>query len=299
MLAFLQAIVNFIWGILYAIRWLIVAALAIGLPIYLYLTFAKEPVFSAKYDVDLGQQTVESIVQDPEQYPLLSEDEYPEVYAHMRSLVERLLQSPEIQYRDLFAYDEVKIIHDDDVLNAFCAPGGYIYVFTGLMRYLDYEDHLAGVLGHEIAHAELRHSSQRLQKEYGAQKLLDFVLLSTPATAGDVINAQIAKDLLTLNYSRGQEAQADDYSVKYLSTSGYACDGTAGFFAKLLEEGQDVNIPEFLSDHPASDARVREIRRVAQELGCSTEMGDPTEWEEIKASLPPHPTEESTEATGG
>lgn len=291
MISILQAIVNFVWGVLYAIRWLIVAVLAIGLPIYLYLTFAKEPVFSAKYDVDLGQQTVRSIAEDPEQYPLLSEDEYPEVYAHMRSLVDRLLQSPDIQYRDLFAYDQVKIIHDDDVLNAFCAPGGYIYVFTGLMRYLDHEDHLAGVLGHEIAHAELRHSSQRLQKEYGAQKLLDFVLLSTPTTAGDVINAQIAKDLLTLNYSRGQEAQADDYSVKYLSTSGYACDGTAGFFAKLLEEGQDVKIPEFLSDHPASGARVRDIRRAAQELGCSTEMGDPAEWEEIKATLPPIPGE--------
>lgn len=287
MLPILQAILNFIGGILYALRWVIVAALAIGLPIYIYLTFAKEPVFSAKYDVDLGQQTVRSIAEDPEQYPLLSEDEYPEVYAHMRSLVDRLLQSSDIRYRDLFAYDEVKIIHDDGVLNAFCAPGGYIYVFTGLMRYLDYEDHLAGVLGHEIAHAELRHSSQRLQKEYGAQKLLDFVLLSTPSTAGDVINASIAKELLTLDYSRDQEAQADDHSVKYLASSGYACDGTAGFFAKLLEEGQDVNIPEFLSDHPASDARVREIRRAAQELGCSTEMGDPAEWEAVKATLPP------------
>ena len=287
MVAFLQAIFNLIWGFLYAIRWLIVATLAIGLPIYLYLVFAKEPVFSAKHDVDLGQQTVQSIAQDPEQYPLLSEEEYPEVYAHMQGLVDRLLQAQEIQYRDLFAYDEVKIIHDDGVLNAFCAPGGYIYVFTGLMRYLDYEDHLAGVLGHEIAHAELRHSSQRLQKEYGAQKLLDFVLLSTPVTAGDVINAQIAKDLLTLNYSRGQEAQADDYSVKYLASSGYACDGTAGFFAKLLEQGQDVNIPEFLSDHPASDARVRDIHRAAQEAGCSTELGNPSEWEAVKASLPP------------
>lgn len=298
MLAFLQAIFSLIWGVLYAIRWLIVAVLAIGLPIYLYLIFAKEPVFSAKYDVDLGQQTVQSIAQDPEQYPLLSEDEYPEVYAHMRGLVDRLVQSPDIQYRDTFAYDQVKIIHDDEVLNAFCAPGGYIYVFSGLMRYLDYEDHLAGVLGHEVAHAELRHSSHRLQKEFGAQKLLDFVLLSTPATAGDVINASIAKQLLTLDYSRDQEAQADDYSVRYLSSSSYACDGTAGFFAKLLEEGQVVNIPEFLSGHPASNARVRDIRRAAEEAGCSTELGDPSEWETIQASLPPLAGVEPAEGTG-
>lgn len=299
MLLFLQAIFKFLWGILYAIRWLIAGVLAIGLPIYIYLTFfAKEPVFSAKYDVNLGQQTVQSIAQDPEQYPLLPEDDYPEVYEHMRGLVDRLVQSEDIQYRDLFAYNEVKIINDDAVLNAFCAPGGYIYVFTGLMRYLDYEDHLAGVLGHEIAHAELRHSSNRLQKEFGVQRLLDFALLTNPVTLRQAANATIAKELLTLDYSRDQEAQADDYSVRYLSTSGYACDGTAGFFEKLLAEGQDVNIPEFLSDHPASDARVRDIRRAAEEAGCITELGDTAEWEAVKASLPPVAGEEAGEESG-
>ena len=181
----------------------------------------------------------------------------------------------------------MKIIHDDNVLNAFCAPGGYIYVFSGLMRYLDSEDHLAGVLAHEIAHAELRHSSIRLQKEYGAERLLDFALLAGPGGLGHAANTIILKDLLTLNYSRAQEAQADDYSVRYLSTSGYACDGTAGFFTKLLAEGQDVNIPEFLSDHPASEARVEAIQEAAANAGCSTELSDPTGWHAVQAKLPP------------
>ena len=97
---------------------------------------------------------------------------------------------------------------------------------TGLMRYLDSEDHLAGVL-------------------------------------------------------------ADDYSVRYLSTSGYACDGTAGFFTKLLAEGQDVNIPEFLSDHPASEARVEAIQAAAASAGCSTELSDRTNWHAVQAKLPP------------
>ena len=77
-----------------------------------------------------------------------------------------------------------QVYGDDNVLNAFCAPGGYIYVFSGLMRYLDSEDHLAGVLAHEIAHAELRHSSIRLQKEYGAKRLLEFALLTGPGGLG-------------------------------------------------------------------------------------------------------------------
>jgi predicted Zn-dependent protease len=289
---FLQLIGRFIWGILFTLRWVIVALLAIGLPVYIYLAFiADEPVFSAENDLELGRMTEQSIAADPEQYPLLSEEEFPQAYARMRSLVNRLLKSPEIQYRDLFAYDDVKIIHDDEVLNAFCAPGGFIYVFSGLMRYLESEDHLAGVLGHEIAHAELRHSSLRLQKEHGVKRLLDFILLSSPVTVGDAVNASILEDLLSLDYSRDQEAQADDYSVRYLATSGYACDGTAGFFAKLLAEGQDVKIPEFLSDHPASEARVTDIRRAAQELGCSTQLGDPSGWRAFQASLPPEATE--------
>ena len=88
-----------------------------------------------------------------------------------------------------------QVYGDDNVLNAFCAPGGYIYVFSGLMRYLDSEDHLAGVLAHEIAHAELRHSSIRLQKEYGAKRLLEFALLTGPGGLGHAANTIILKDL--------------------------------------------------------------------------------------------------------
>jgi predicted Zn-dependent protease len=284
----LAMIGNAILGILNAFRWVIVAVLAIGLPLVIYVTFvADEPVFPAENDIDLGGQTVASISADPGQFPILPETEHPEAYAQLRSLVERLVQSPKIRYGDLFAYDQVKIIHDDSVLNAFCAPGGYIYVYTGLMRYLENEDHLAGVLGHEIAHAELRHSSIRLQKEYGAERLLDFALISNTGGLGAAMKAVILKDLLTLDYSRDQEAEADDYSVRYLSASGYACDGTAGFFEKLLTEGQDVNIPEFLSDHPASDARVEAIKKTAVELGCSTQLADPASWRAVKATLPP------------
>ena len=53
------------------------------------------------------------------------------------------------------------------MLNAFCTPGGYIYVYTGLIKYLDNEAQLAGVLGHEIAHADLRHVTDQLTEQYG------------------------------------------------------------------------------------------------------------------------------------
>jgi len=179
-------LLQIIGSFLYAIRWLLVSVLAIGLPIYIYLAFiAKEPVFAPVNDVELGKMSAQSLADDPEEYPILPESEYPDAYAHLRRIVGGVIDSPEIQYRDLFAYDQMKIINRDDVLNAFCTPGGYIYVYTGLIKYLDQEDHLAGVLGHEIAHAENRHGSVRLQKEFGVKALTGFVLLTLPISTSD------------------------------------------------------------------------------------------------------------------
>jgi predicted Zn-dependent protease len=280
-------LLQIIGSFLYAIRWLLVSVLAIGLPIYIYLAFiAKKPVFGPANDVELGKMSAQSLADDPEEYPILPESEYPEAYAHLRRVVGGIIDSAEIQYRDLFAYDQMKIINRDDVLNAFCTPGGYIYVYTGLIKYLDQEDHLAGVLGHEIAHAEKRHGSIRLQKEFGVKALSGFLLLTLPISTSDYINASILKELMGLSYSRDQEAQADEYSVRYLATSDYACDGTAGFFIKIREAGDDVGIPEMLSDHPDTGSRVSAIQGEAKRLGCSTKPADPSRWKVFQQSLP-------------
>lgn len=269
------------------LRLLLIAGLAIGLPLYIYIGFiADEPVLEPAYDVDLGMQTVAAINEDPEEYPVLSPDEYPEAYAYLDALVERVVSSSDIQYGDLFAYDQVRIIARDDILNAFCAPGGYIYVYTGLIKYLDAADHLAGVLGHEIAHAELRHSAMKLQREYGRDRILAFLALASPVSLGDVVAASILNDLTNLSYGRDQEADADAWSVRYLDDTEYACNGTSGFFEKLLNEGQDVAIPEFLSDHPDSGARVRAVNGLAAEMGCSTTPVDSGDWRAFQASLP-------------
>lgn len=271
------------------LRLVLIPLFLVGLPLFIYLGFiADEPVLDVEYDVELGRHSAKAILEDPEEFPLLSADDYPEAYGYLRRIVRDVVDTDALQYGDLFVYDSVKIIQKDDVLNAFCAPGGFIYVYTGLIKYLDSEDHLAGVLGHEIAHAELRHSSLRLQKEFGKQRLVEFVALTSPFL-GNVVAAQILRELSTLKYSRGQEADADRMSVRYLEDSPYACDGTAGFFEKLLREGDGVRIPEVLSDHPDAESRVREVRQLAGELGCETQLRDRSEWRAFQASLPSDP----------
>ena len=273
------------------VRKLIKIATVIAIPFALawgYLGFvAKDPVFGPEQDVGLGEQTVAALSADTENYPILPPEEYPEAYEHLNRITQRLVGGPGIQYRDLFRYDKVRIIHDDETLNAFCTAGGFIYVYSGLIRYLEAEDDLAGIMGHEIAHAELRHSSMRLQREYGRQRLFEFILLTQPMAVKDAAMLAILKDLTGLSWSRSQEADADKMSVSYLKDAGYACDATAAFFEKLLANQDDVGIPEVLSDHPDSERRVRDIKAQALSLGCTTQLAGDTDWAAFQASLPP------------
>lgn len=154
------------------------------------------------------------------------------------------------------------------------------------MHYLEAEDHLAGVLGHEIAHAERRHSSVRMQKKYGSERLFELIVLTSPISLREAWALSMLNDLTSLGYSRSQEAEADEWSVHYLDGTDYACDATAGFFEKLTENNDGAEPPAIFSDHPASTERIRDIHREAGKLGCATELGDQSKWKNFQASLP-------------
>ncbi|MBW2258403.1 MAG: M48 family metalloprotease [Deltaproteobacteria bacterium] len=232
-------------------------------------------LFTIQDDMDLGAQLRDEILANPDEYPLVDAEEYPDAYAHLDRVVTEVLDSGEVDHHDDFAWEFYLI--DDDVLNAFAAPGGYIYIYTGLIDFLSHEDELAGVLGHEIAHAANRHTTEQLTKIYGVSVLLGVVLGEDQQLITD-----IATGLAGLSFSRAHEAEADDYSVFYLCETYYAANGAAGFFEAL----EEMPIPEFLSTHPSSDGRVEDINALAAELGCSTAYYPDAEWQAFLDSLP-------------
>lgn len=223
-------------------------------------------IFSIQNDIDLGGQVSEEIASDPAQFPILDRVEYANAYAYMDAMRDQILNSGEVAYKNEFVW-KMHII-DADVLNAFATPGGYIYVYTGLIKYLDNADDLAGVLGHELAHADLRHTSRNLQKQYGVSILLSIVL-GQNATEMEKIAGQIAGTIAGLSFSRKFETESDAQSVVYLAQTDYACNGAASFFEKLEAEGQ-LTPPEFLSTHPSPDTRILDINTKATDLGCDT-----------------------------
>lgn len=231
----------------------------------------------------LGMQFDSTILASPQEFPILSEDEYPEANAYLQDIFTRILASDEVEHRDEFDW-QIRLIDNDTTLNAFATPGGYVYVYTGLIKYLDQEDDLAGVLGHEIAHADEEHSARNIEREYGISVLLS-ILLGENASELTRIVTDGATGLLSLSYGRGLETEADERSVAYLASTDYNCAGARSFFEKLSASGQ-ARQPEFLSTHPNPDNRVENITQKAQENGCSTEPLNPASYEDFKRMLP-------------
>lgn len=239
--------------------------------------------FTLDQDIQFGQQLDSAILADPATYPILSENDYPEAYAHLRRIRDELLTSDEFRYASRFDW-EVKIIHQD-VLNAFAAPGGYMYFYTGLIQYLDNEAQFAGVVAHEMAHVDRRHSTEMLTKQYGFSILLSIVLGENPSQLTEIIS-QLALGGTILKFSRNNEYEADEYGVKFLYDTEYHARELAGFFEKLEESSNQGRVPEFLSTHPSPENRIEAIEEVWQSLGGKTGQTFPDSYQDFKNSLP-------------
>ena len=245
---------------------------------------SNDPLFiGINQQKELGRQFDSTIVASPNEYPILSETEYPEANAYIQGIFDEILRSEAIDHRDEFNW-QIRIIENDTVLNAFATPGGYAYVYTGLIKYLDQEDDLAGVLGHEIAHAAEEHSARNMEIAYGADVLLSIILGNNPSKLTQIVTNS-ATGLLSLDYGRDLETEADEKSVEYLADTKYNCAGARSFFQKLEAEGGPRQ-PEFLSTHPNPGNRVENITQTAEGIGCSTAPLNPASYEDFKRMLP-------------
>ncbi len=159
---------------------------------------------------------------------------------------------------------------EDESLNAFAGPAGHIFVNTGLIRAMESEEELAGVISHEIAHASLRHISKRIEQS----KKTNLATLAGMAAgvllgiggAGDAAGAVIvgsaaAGQTVSLAYSREDETEADQVGLKYLNLAGYNAKGLLVVMEKMRgKEWFDSSIiPTYMRTHPAPEERMVNI----------------------------------------
>ena len=248
-------------------------------------------IFSVEDDVSMGKEIEQEIVADQKQFPLMQGHQ--DIKDYVSGLGKYVLEnSKAIKYKNTFPY-KFEVIQDDSTVNAFCIPGGFIYVYTGLIKFLDNEAALTGVIGHEIAHAERRHMTQRLTSYYGVSVILSLVLGNNPSMLGEIA-ANLFVGLGFLANSRADEEDADNYSIKYLTGTKYYPGAITFFFDKIKEEQRikgetPGELEGFLSTHPLPQDR---IKNVNLKLSKIKPKPDPTKglftekYQEMKSKLP-------------
>jgi predicted Zn-dependent protease len=185
----------------------------------------------------------------------------------------------------------VKVI-DSPELNAFALPGGFLYVYTGLLQAADEEDQIAGVMAHEIAHVAARHWASQMTKmtmmQYAMIPLI-FVPMSYPVYMGVAQAMNFGVPMAFLKFSRGAEAEADYLGIQYMYKAGYDPNSYVAFFGKVMEEERRVpgSMPQVFMDHPPTGDRIIKSEEEIKEILPKRDqyLVSTSEFDDVKARL--------------
>lgn len=226
---------------------------------------SAESILSKAEEAEYAQ----ALIRQMRAYEVLNED--PLISGYFRDMGYRLASNSDRPDKP-FTF----VVINQDIVNAFAAPGGVIALFSGLILAADDENEVAGVLAHEIAHITQLH----LYRAYENQKamtipialaMLGLILLgggSGEAIQGAVLSGQAAAMQSQIFFTRQNEYEADRIGISTLSRAGYDPKGMAEFFEKMgrITRSMGEGPPEYLRTHPVSVSRVSEARDRAQHM---------------------------------
>jgi predicted Zn-dependent protease len=156
---------------------------------------------------------------------------------------------------------QVNVIDDPKTVNAFATPGGYLYVYTGLLAAADDEAELAGVMAHETGHVVARHSARNLITAYGLEAISTLADGRNPGLL-TALATSIGANGLMLAHSRSDETEADELGARYASAAGYDPHALVDFFHTLeAKQGDTPGVMAYFSDHPATADRITHLEQ--------------------------------------
>lgn len=209
------------------------------------------PFISTDLDVTLGKQAWSS----PELSLRRCENPGPLRY------VERI-SKPLLQALGPTPYEFQFQVVDDEQVNAFALPGGFITVNMGLLEKAESGEEVAAVIGHELQHVTHRHGTRRMVRRMGGYMVLSLIFGGT----GIEYPAYLVGELTGLSYDRGEESEADAGGLQLMQKAGINPLGMKSFFARLDEESGPTP-PALVSTHPDPGDRAARAERAASEGG--------------------------------
>lgn len=210
-------------------------------------------ILSTQEEVAIGREVANEI----EAQEKVLDD--PALQQYINEIGQRLLIG--VERRDV-EY-QFKVIDAPDTVNAFALPGGFMYVYTGLIKFCENEAELASVMAHEIAHVSAHHHGEALTRAYGYQLALSIILGNNQAQAGRIAGEFIG-GMGMMYFSRQNEYEADAKGMEYLAQAGYQPGAMVSFMQKLGQASQSGSgggsrLITLFATHPPTSERVSRL----------------------------------------
>jgi predicted Zn-dependent protease len=226
--------------------------------------------FSLSEEKELGRKMVEQL---GKQLPLVQDSE---IVSYVQSVGDRIAkQVGTTPYQFRF------FVVNESVPNAFAIPGGYVFVYRGLIELMHSEGELAGVISHEMAHVQLHHIERRMDNMSisniaALAGMLAGILLGVAGGGGDStgnlgqalsMGSLAGAQTQALQYSRENEAEADQHGLHYLVAAGYPAKDMLSAMQRLKEGTWMLSskIPSYLMTHPAIGERIIYLRDLVEQ----------------------------------
>ena len=230
-----------------------------------------------KREIKMGREAAKEIEKE---HKLVTDPKIVERVERLGQAIARVANSEAVEAgygsSDIYQFEYKFKVLDDDGLNAFSLPGGFVYVNKGLLDYVQSDHELAGVLAHEAAHAAHHHMTYLLKEESKLDGRIALLLLAgmlTGVGSSDLSNLLIGVQLVriakTSGYGQRAETDADTTAVTYLAKAGYNPVGILTFLERLAHDyahkpSLDMGI---LQTHPSPKSRCKAAMSRIEALG--------------------------------
>lgn len=216
---------------------------------------AEARIIGRSAEISIGREAASTV----ERYFRVDTD--PVAVARVRQIGRRLAAS----VKDADFPFEFHVIEDKEV-NAFALPGGFVYVFRGLLQLVPSDDALAFVLAHEISHVTRRHAISQFEKSLILSAGITAILAGTGARGyGDA--ATMVQELVGLAFTRHDESDADENGIEVLVRAGYDPRAAPEAMRVIRRAvGSDSGEPALLRSHPATESRIKRLTELGSEL---------------------------------
>jgi len=215
----------------------------------------------------MSAQSYTQTIKEAEKKKTLNAD--PAMLQRVRGISNKLIAQVGVFRPDATKWKWEVNVEKNDQLNAYCMPGGKIMVLSGLVEKINAtDDELGAVIGHEIAHALREHGRERMSQAYVQQFGLQALASIIGGTAGSMAaqGAGLGSQLFfSLPNGREQEREADKMGLELAARAGYNPDAAVTLWRKMTANNNGAP-PEFLSTHPASENRIKDLQALAPKV---------------------------------